>query len=393
MFLVLLVPAVAVASPAVSDLCSIFAALLRSATTRKQFAASFPRLLFLVPAHNEELLIDRCVRSLLEQAYPRERLQIVVVADNCTDGTAAAARAAGARVLVRESQADFGKAYAIDWALRVLQAEVYEALVIVDGDSVVDRSFARSIAAFPSLDKEALQCYDGPSNEFETWLTTLAGLYGRYRYDLALPLKQRAGLSIPLTGCGTVLGRAIVREYSWNPNTITEGWELYARLTVAGVRVQLAREARVYAQETRRLSQSWTQRARWSAGRFAVFRQYFKQILRARRLSLHQRLDLLAELASQGPVVQVSAGLMGAAATFLLPTAGRTALLVMYLAPIVQHGLYSTLSLLRHPQRTKVLLALARLPLYAAWRLGLAVALIIYKNLRTSWIQTARHTE
>jgi hypothetical protein len=46
-----------------------------------------------VPAHDEEELVGRCVRSLLEQTYPRSQYRVAVVADNCSDGTAAAAPA------------------------------------------------------------------------------------------------------------------------------------------------------------------------------------------------------------------------------------------------------------------------------------------------------------
>src|ERR1700761_8503930 len=58
------------------------------------------RLVVLVPAHNEELLIARTVRSLLGQTYPRELFQLAVIADNCSDATAAIAATAGADVVM-----------------------------------------------------------------------------------------------------------------------------------------------------------------------------------------------------------------------------------------------------------------------------------------------------
>src|SRR2546423_2838388 len=60
-----------------------------------------PRLLVLVPAHNEELMIARCVRSLLDMSYPPHARRIVVVADNCTDATARIAVEHGAESLAR----------------------------------------------------------------------------------------------------------------------------------------------------------------------------------------------------------------------------------------------------------------------------------------------------
>src|SRR5271167_1689501 len=62
------------------------------------------RLVVLVPAHNEELLIGRTVKSLLAQSYPRDLFRIVVIADNCRDDTAAVAAAAATDlVMVRDA--------------------------------------------------------------------------------------------------------------------------------------------------------------------------------------------------------------------------------------------------------------------------------------------------
>src|SRR5438876_774447 len=93
--------------PALSDLVC----LVRSFRRRDGRAgpAQSPRLLFLVPAHNEEQLIDACARSLLTQRYPADRFDVFVIADNCTDDTAARARAAGAACLERADLALPGK--------------------------------------------------------------------------------------------------------------------------------------------------------------------------------------------------------------------------------------------------------------------------------------------
>jgi hopene-associated glycosyltransferase HpnB len=57
--------------------------------------ASWPRVVAIVPARDEALVIGRSVTSLLRQDYPGA-FDIVVVDDHSTDGTAAIARAAAA---------------------------------------------------------------------------------------------------------------------------------------------------------------------------------------------------------------------------------------------------------------------------------------------------------
>jgi len=86
--------ALLLALPAISDLLC----LLRPRTGRREPApgTSLPRLLFLVPAHDEELLVTACVQSIQALDYPAGTFRTVVIADNCADRTVELARAAGA---------------------------------------------------------------------------------------------------------------------------------------------------------------------------------------------------------------------------------------------------------------------------------------------------------
>ncbi|HTD84624.1 MAG TPA: glycosyltransferase, partial [Gemmatimonadaceae bacterium] len=76
-----------------------------------------PRLLFLVPAHNEQLHIAGCVQSLREMSYPGSAVEIVVIADNCSDATATIVRGLGVPCLERVDPKFPGKPRAIAWAL------------------------------------------------------------------------------------------------------------------------------------------------------------------------------------------------------------------------------------------------------------------------------------
>ena len=56
----------------------------------------------LIPAHNEEAVIDQLLDSLRTVDYPKDRLQVVFVADHCTDTTVTRIRAAGYTCLDRQ---------------------------------------------------------------------------------------------------------------------------------------------------------------------------------------------------------------------------------------------------------------------------------------------------
>ena len=116
------------------------------------------RLAVLVPAHDEARLVARCVRSLLDQAYPPELRRLLVVADNCTDATAEVAARAGAEVWSRTDAAR-GKGQALRWAIDRLLAEPEppEAVVIVDADSVAEPGLLAGLARAAEAGHDAVQ--------------------------------------------------------------------------------------------------------------------------------------------------------------------------------------------------------------------------------------------
>ena len=93
------------------------------------------RVAILVPAHDEACGIGRTLRSVIPQLRSHDRL--LVVADNCTDDTAAIARYEGAEVVVREDPTLRGKGYALDFGVRHLAADPPAVVVIVDADCLV----------------------------------------------------------------------------------------------------------------------------------------------------------------------------------------------------------------------------------------------------------------
>lgn len=389
---VLIVPATLVALPAIGDFFSLLTGRSRDRHPPPPSDTRDP-LLFLVPAHDEALLIERCMRSLLSQDYPKELLRVIVVADNCSDNTAALARACGATTLERSDPARGGKGFAIEWALKRIELGPREAVVIVDADTIVERDFSIQLMRWAPLSNRVMQVFDGASNEFETWLTRLAGLLTRSRYGVALVLKSGARLSCPLTGDGVVLGSELLKRHPWQVVTITEGWELYTRLTLNGVLVDYAPSPRLYAQESQSIAQSRSQRERWSAGRFAVFGLYWKQILSKPGLSLLQRIDLYAELTNAGPSVRGMLGIIGTVVSlFLVPEAAKWILAAAFSMGILQPLLYAFIALGDHPERGATIAAMFRLPFYIVWRSWVGVR-ALFKGGRGRWVRTARHDE
>lgn len=391
--LVLLPPAILLALPTICNAAAWLGGLGRAKGVREAMPARTdpPSLLFLIPAHDEEGLIGRCLDSLRRQDYPRHRITAIVVADHCSDRTAPIAREAGAVVLERRVGGR-GKHHAIGWALDRLPLGSHAAVVLIDADTILEPDFARQMARHAPLEGALIQSYDGISNEFENRLTRMAGVLTRNRWDTVLHWKEAAGLNCPLTGDGSLLGTDIIARFGWSVRTITEGWELYARFTLAGVPIRYEPRARLYAQEARSAGQSGSQRRRWTSGRLAVLRHYAAAILTARGVPLAQRLDLVAELSAVGPVMRAFLGVAGLIATVVLDAAAAPVLVALFATSFLDPLALSLLSLSRHPQPRATMAAFLGLPAYAAWRVGIGFR-AFFESGKDAWIRTARHDE
>ncbi|WP_308462171.1 glycosyltransferase family 2 protein [Sphingomonas citri] len=108
-----------------------------------------PRAVIVMPAHDEGPIIAATVARLLPELPPG--FELLVVADNCRDDTAAIAAAAGASVTRRDDPTRRGKGYALAHArdqIAVRSPDDQPAVVMVlDADGATDRASLLAMAA------------------------------------------------------------------------------------------------------------------------------------------------------------------------------------------------------------------------------------------------------
>ena len=347
-----------------------------------------PRLLFLVPAHDEELLIESCLRSLAHLRYAADRLTVVAVADNCADRTADRVRAAGVQCLERHSTALRGKPWAIAWALERLPLRDHDAVVIVDADSIVDPSFAAALAAAAPLADKAVQPYNDVRNRAENALTRMAAVLSTIRFRFMNSLKQHAGLNVPLAN-GLCIGTRVLATHGWTAFSICEDWEMYVILSEQGVRIESVPDARIYSQEASSLRQSSSQRRRWTAGRMAVLMRHVLALVRAPRVGLHQKLDVFAELTALGPSVHLGVITVLIALALLLQLPAAEGLALALGLSIMRPVVYTMAALRVDLEPARATRAFAFLPVYTVWRLAVQMAAVVTSG-RTRWTRTDR---
>jgi len=356
--------------PALSDLMS----LLSYRPVPAANAKPGERLLILVPAHNEESLLAGCLDALARAASGYATVEVVVVADNCSDRTAEIARERGFRCLERHDASAPGKPPALAWAMEQEASRPYDAVAVVDADTIAAADFCAALLAAGPWRGRAGQCRQRVRTLTRTWLTGLSELLVEARYELALPLKARAGLNCPLTGTGMVFGRDVISPDAWRAFGPTEDIELYGKLTAAGIGVAYVRDAVVTVLNEAKLKASVTQRRRWSAGRWLAARRYLGAVLSSARIGARQKLDAAAELLSPGPVEHLITATVGLGVSWLTRVPGVWVLSGLLAFGLLRPAFYTMLAARRHPDAMRALAPLAMLPVYAVWRLAVTLS-------------------
>lgn len=250
-----------------------------------EIVAPKKKFLFLVPAHNEAAVIEETVQSLINQNYKEELFDIVVIADNCTDDTAAIVRNLGARVSVYEniSKPDEprGKPHAIASFINLGIWKRYDYIAFIDADNIVAPSYLSEmnsqILAHPEF--VAIQGYLGMKNVSSSITATgYAAVY--FITNRAVQYANYVlGWNAAIGGTGFILDTAYLSENGWNPRSYTEDFELQVEISAKGLRSGWNHFATVYDEKPNYFIASHNQRVRWAQGHWYVaFATTFKQI-------------------------------------------------------------------------------------------------------------------
>lgn len=353
------------------------------------------RFAVLVPAHNEEAGIERTLHSLTDVEYDPDRFDVIVIADNCTDKTAEVSRTVGARVFERTDLSLRGKGYALKWCLEKLGKEErpYDAFVIVDADSVVTKNFLKVMNSYLEDGADCIQCSDMVVPQPGAWspeMTRVAFILHNY----VRPLGRKAiGCGPGLNGNGMCFSRKLIEEKSWNSFSRAEDLEHYLQLSLDNVKVAFAPEAVVHATMPTDSGSAKSQRKRWEMGRLPLLKKYSRPLLfSALRRRSFVTLDVLIELVTPAFVNMFAATVL-ALLVNAIPAALGTRWIVgpaILWGLVVLMELFHVLGGLAAARADRgAYMALANLPRYAFWKIGLYIKTGLRGDDK-SWVRTAR---
>jgi cellulose synthase/poly-beta-1,6-N-acetylglucosamine synthase-like glycosyltransferase len=265
-----------------------------------------------IPAHNEEAVIASLVGDLKNLSYRPDLFTISVVADRCTDQTAAQARAAGANVWERTEGPD-GKGAVLRWFLEAQPLAAEEALVVIDADNRVPADFLERLSDEIDSGGHVLQAYLDVSNPDASPIATASALSYWASNRMVQLARRNLGWTADLGGTGMCITAAALAAAGGFGDSLVEDQELGVRLFLAGYNVRWLHDVRIGDEKPAGSGIAIRQRSRWVAGRRHVARVYFGSLLRHRSRASWDLAVRLVQPSRMG-IALVSAGLAVASA-------------------------------------------------------------------------------
>jgi cellulose synthase/poly-beta-1,6-N-acetylglucosamine synthase-like glycosyltransferase len=223
----------------------------------------------LMPAHNEAVGIEATVRNVRTQLRDGDRL--VVVADNCSDDTAALARNAGAEVIERHHATQRGKGYALDFGVRHLALRPPAAVLIVDADCLLDAGAIDTLAHGCVRQGRPVQALYEMGVPARGSLKARVSAFAWSVRNRVRPLGwRRIGAPCQLMGTGMSFPWAVLRDAPLASGHIVEDAKLGVDLALGGTPPMFEPSARVSSEFPASDDAAAAQRRRWEHGNLAV---------------------------------------------------------------------------------------------------------------------------
>ena len=244
---------------------------------QKQEALNPSGLQILIPAHNEELVIQTTIESLFEASIQRD--QILVVADNCSDKTAGILKDMDVPVIEREDTNLRGKGHALAFGIEKLKENPPNYVLIFDADCTLDPHAPTALIDL-SLGQHVVQPNYLIKAQPESDLgRRISGFLFKIKNLIRSRALSTLDCSVPLLGSGMLFPWSVISNTQFATGNIVEDTKIGLDLQLSGTKILFASDINVssYFPDTDAARES--QSVRWEQGNLQIALEYVPKLI------------------------------------------------------------------------------------------------------------------
>lgn len=234
------------------------------------------RFAVMFPAYKEDKVILESVQSFLKQDYPADAYDVIIISDKMKDETNRELALLPVRLLEVHFE-NSSKAKALRFAVDEIDSNVYDAIVILDADNLVENDFLTKINQVFGIPCKAIQTHRKAKN-LDTDMAVLDALSEEINNSIFRKGHAKMGLSAALIGSGMVFDYSWFKENIKQVHTAGEDKELEALLLEQGIFIHYLEDVCVYDEKIRKEDAFKKQRLRWLAAQFESFTRTFGRL-------------------------------------------------------------------------------------------------------------------
>jgi len=264
----------------------------RSIDFREKEAGPLPMVSILIPAHNEEVVIERTIKAMLRLDYPKDRLEIIVINDNSKDRTGEIADSYASShpfvkvVHTKPPHAGKGKSGALNQGLKHSTGEI---IAVYDADNTPERKAVHYLVLALLNDPKA-----GVAVGKFRVINATASLLTRFINIETICFQWMAQggrfkwfriTTIP--GTNFAIRRSLIEQLGgWDEKALEEDTELTVRVYNSGWHIRFFPAAVTWEQEPETWKVWWKQRTRWARGNQYVVLKFLGRLFSLKRKSI-----------------------------------------------------------------------------------------------------------
>ncbi len=239
-----------------------------------------------IAGRNEEKVIGNLIQSVQKSNYPQDKIDIFVVAHNCTDKTAQIARENGAIGYEYDNPEERTKGYALKYIFERINEDYgiksYDGFHIFDADNVLDNEYLNKMNdAFLAHDRKNVIM--GFRNSKNFGANTLTSLYGvLYISECRIESVGRSAINVTtrLIGSGYLINSEMLKN-GWESVIMSDDIDFTAEQVLNGENVVYCSEAMYYDEHPTTFKAMWRQRLRWAKGVMLVGKKRYKDLFKS----------------------------------------------------------------------------------------------------------------